>query len=1357
MMNRNKQQTLRPGMPMRELERWAEEHSVQHWLRASVDAVDKRNVPRADQYWLWMAREREVRLGEALTARTLGGARWRLRSDLCPRPVQLAVIETLLQAAEITRRGVAEEPARAARRRAPADPALLALYERLETARAEIRSAAAPRPLNVLGPISVELEDDPPIIRYVERVNALCGNNSEPEVRIELRPPAKGMPVLSCDCMTRPPTGRCSVVLAALDHALDLIGVPEQSDQAERIREILMQPPWAPTLRALDRSLPFSSASTAAGLDAAAPVGGAGHADERPCWLVENAEPDEYEDIPKLTPALCKPYKQRPGTNVGSCRWSQFEAALRHHHTAADQAAYDLLATDQHITGYSWMSADVADDALHLRALAELAGSPRVFRRGRGREGLPLTIRRSVLSLHWCKMVDGGVEVLARVVGRDVEPGEFVASVWGSPAGGLLALRDGEGLILVSATSAAVGLVKTLAKSGYRFPADALSSLLARLGAVARIVPVELDETLRGEQVESMLRPTARLAVGERGSLQVRFLVRPLAGGERYVPGLGDAEVYGELEQRRIFACRDLEQETEETRTLAAGVGLTAEQEAAPFAWVVDDHEAALEVVARLQEAGDEIAVEWLREERYHVAGTASPADLKIQVRKLEDWFKVGGELRLGSTLVPLEALLDAARHERGVVSVDGATWVRLDAALRRCLRSLADVVESGEERTSALRAPAIDAIAREAGATIRAPRAWNELLARVRQSADVDCAPPPGLRAELRPYQIEGQAWLSRSAVWSPGVCLADDMGLGKTVQTLALLLRRAELGPALVVTPTSVGFNWIRETKRFAPSLRVLTYRGRARKELLDNPGKGQLLVTSYQLVQRDIDQLAPIAFATVVLDESQAIKNPDTQRARAIRRLQSGLRVDLTGTPLENRLSELWSLFQVLAPGLLGSRQRFRERFVIPIERDADDERRRSLARLIRPFILRRTKSEVAPDLPPRTEIVVEVELSPAERRLYEETRGAALVALAGGTDEPNQQRFQVLAALTRLRQIACHPQLVAPHTRAGSAKLTELRTQLHELRAEGHRALIFSQFTRHLALVREALRADGIDCRYLDGSTPERRRRAEVDAFQSGQGDVFLISLKAGGTGLNLTAATYVFHLDPWWNPAVEDQATDRAHRIGQEHPVTVYRLVARDTVEESILALHDEKRKLVAGVLDGTGAAGALSTEDLVELLRAGAVGAPRRSGAEPVLEVKPLKPAPELKPTEGNNPPVTAGPRPEHGQDSRSPLLFEELDDAFATQLEREAAVGRTSPQTVAIYQRIGDRFFDYLADHLDVPPAAEEMLQWGERYAVAVRGREIEAPISDAQIVTTVARRMAKMVSVLSEDETID
>ena len=469
--------------------------------------------------------------------------------------------------------------------------------------------------------------------------------------------------------------------------------------------------------------------------------------------------------------------------------------------------------------------------------------------------------------------------------------------------------------------------------------------------------------------------------------------------------------------------------------------------------------------------------------------------------------------------------------------------------------------------------------------------------LERARTSRDAEITVPEALNAELRPYQVEGFRWLARLSTWAPGACLADDMGLGKTVQAIALLLHRP--GPALVVAPTSVGFNWLRELARFAPSLRARALRGAGRLDQLEDLGPPDVLVTSWDLLARDIDTLEKITFGTIVLDEAQAMKNPTTARARAAVRLDGAFRLALTGTPVENRVSELWSLFRVVAPGLLGSWDRFRERFLGPIERDGDHARRDALARLIRPFVLRRLKAMVAAELPPRTDVNVEVELSEEERRLYEATRIAAVASLQGA---PDQRRFQVLAALTRLRQAACHPRLLDPESDLPSAKLTRLRELIGELRAEGHRALVFSQFTRHLALVRDALSEDGVRLRYLDGETPEARRRAEVDAFQAGDGDVFLISLKAGGVGLNLTAASYVFHLDPWWNPAVEDQASDRAHRIGQTLPVTVCRLVATGTIEDRILALHAEKRELVAGLLDGTGDGGPLSVEELMGLL-----------------------------------------------------------------------------------------------------------------------------------------------------------
>ncbi len=419
--------------------------------------------------------------------------------------------------------------------------------------------------------------------------------------------------------------------------------------------------------------------------------------------------------------------------------------------------------------------------------------------------------------------------------------------------------------------------------------------------------------------------------------------------------------------------------------------------------------------------------------------------------------------------------------------------------------------------------------------------------------------------------------------------------------MQTLALLVHRAALGPALVIAPISVTPGWISEAARFAPGLRVLPYRGANREALLVDAKPGDLFVAGYGVVTRDADALAGVRFATLVLDEAHSIKNVATRRARAVGRLQADFRVALTGTPVENHLAELWSLFRVISPGLLGTWPQFRERFAAPIERDQSAERHAVLGRVLRPFILRRTKESVLPELPPLIELNRLVSLSAAERELYETARLAAANAITA-TQTPNE-RFAVLGWLTRLRRLSCHPRLFHDAWTGASSKLDAFMAVVDELRATGHRALVFSQFTDHLALVKEALVARGISTIYLDGSMSIDERARAVESFQGGDGDLFLISLKAGGTGLNLTAADHVIHLDPWWNPAVEDQATDRAHRIGQSRPVTVIRLIAQGTIEEAVLALHAEKRDLAERLLEGTDAVGRLSAEDLVELVR----------------------------------------------------------------------------------------------------------------------------------------------------------
>jgi SNF2 family DNA or RNA helicase len=552
--------------------------------------------------------------------------------------------------------------------------------------------------------------------------------------------------------------------------------------------------------------------------------------------------------------------------------------------------------------------------------------------------------------------------------------------------------------------------------------------------------------------------------------------------------------------------------------------------------------------------------------------------------------------------------------------------------------------------------------------------------------------------------------------AAWGVGACLADDMGLGKTVQALALLLSRGAQGPALVLAPTSVCFNWVRETQRFAPGLKPILFRPGDRMSTLAALGPNDVLISTYGLMLQEAAQLSEVRFATLVLDEAQAIKNPATRRARAARDLNADWRLALTGTPMENHLGELWSLFRVLTPGLLGSWEQFRDRFAAPIERNRDPVRLKALARVIRPFVLRRKKAEVAPELPARTEMKSLVTLSPAERRMYDDARLAAIAQLEGAVDDADaDKRFEVLAAITRLRQLACHPQLYDRTSQVPSSKLARFLELVDELRENGHRALVFSQFTSHLALAREALDARKIGYLYLDGQTPEAERANRVDAFQRGEAELFLISLKAGGTGLNLTAANYVLHLDPWWNPAVEDQATDRAHRIGQTQPVTVYRLVSKGTIEEAILALHDQKRDLVAGVLDGATAAARLSTEELLALIRAGE--------SAPELEVEDAED--EVAPASQAEASAAGGARVSLGVlgGQVEGLLFEK---------------GHYAAGTVASYRRAIDRFLEHVQRRLGdqaAPSTWAEVLACADGYLAVLDADPVTAGSSAPKV----------------------
>ena len=546
------------------------------------------------------------------------------------------------------------------------------------------------------------------------------------------------------------------------------------------------------------------------------------------------------------------------------------------------------------------------------------------------------------------------------------------------------------------------------------------------------------------------------------------------------------------------------------------------------------------------------------------------------------------------------QALASHADGELLMARLPGGAHVGLPwSRIRPILNTLGELYFL-ERVGNAIRLPSLDAARLaelEAGAQLR----WiggEKLRALGQRLAGFDgvqaVAPPRGLQASLRSYQLDGLAWMQFLREYGLAGILADDMGLGKTIQTLSHILLEKEAGrldrPALVVAPTSLMGNWQDEAARFAPALRVLLLHGADRAEHFSAMGSHDLVLTTYALLPRDEAALRQQAFHLLILDESQYIKNHRSKAAETAGLLSARHRLCLTGTPLQNHLGELWSQFHFLLPGLLGDEKQFNRDFRKPVERDGDGQRNAFLTRRIKPFLLRRTKDHVAKELPVKTEMLREVILAGAQRDLYETVRLAMdkkvrdAIALKGVA----RSQIVILEALLKLRQVCCDPRLVtvsgARKSAAPSAKLTELTAMLDELLDEGRKILVFSQFTSMLALIEDELRARGIEYALLTGQTVDRS--AQVKAFQSGKVAVFLISLKAGGVGLNLTAADTVIHYDPWWNPAVENQATDRAWRIGQEKPVFVYKLIAKATLEEKIQEMQRKKAALASAVLGG---------------------------------------------------------------------------------------------------------------------------------------------------------------------------
>lgn len=706
--------------------------------------------------------------------------------------------------------------------------------------------------------------------------------------------------------------------------------------------------------------------------------------------------------------------------------------------------------------------------------------------------------------------------------------------------------------------------------------------------------------------------PTLRLIPQERG-LKVELLVSPFPTTSNfYAPGEGPVEMICRRQQRLVRFVRDPESERQTAEAIIAECPQLAE--ATPdtlWSWTLEGA-ACYEFSLQLHPLGDRCHIQWPEEHRYLCRRTLSLGNVSLRTQSYQSWFALEGEARLDDSegTISLSELIQSATDKKRFVELSDGQVVALSESLRRQLEKLSrtgELINSEDGKTVHLKICRflVPFIGNELNqfATVGNSPEYTQWIRQYDEAMQINPATPKALKAVLRPYQREGFLWLSRLDQAHAGACLADDMGLGKTLQAISLMLARSHEGPCLVVAPTSVCANWINELQRFAPSLECSVFGTGNRSQTFKRLKAGQVLVTSYGLLQSENASFRKVHWRVAVLDEAQAIKNSHAKRSKAALAINADFRIVTTGTPVENNLTELWSIFNFILPGLLGSKESFQKRFAAPIEHDENHDAAQHLRNIVSPFLLRRRKDQVLAELPPKEDIDYPVELSADEKDFYNNLRLSILHDLDAHQESDNQRHIRVLAGITKLRLAVDHPSLVDGGANLPGSKLEAFMTLLRQVLANGHKVLVFSQFVKFLSIVSTTLDNAGISYEYLDGGQSTRERTAAVKNFQAGNVPVFLISLKAGGLGLNLTQADYVIHLDSWWNPAVENQASDRAHRLGQDKKVTIYHLQTAHTIEDKIKALHQRKRDLADQLLSESDTIKTKSLEELLRLLR----------------------------------------------------------------------------------------------------------------------------------------------------------
>ncbi|MDR2706254.1 MAG: DEAD/DEAH box helicase [Planctomycetaceae bacterium] len=887
--------------------------------------------------------------------------------------------------------------------------------------------------------------------------------------------------------------------------------------------------------------------------------------------------------------------------------------------------------------------------SLDANVLLMLVGHPLVFDNANPNNKIEVRQGKPVLEI--TKSAEGTLQITINPI-----PKEYLLEDKDNSSQKIVAQMEGKNICRVYVfDEVQLKAAKIISPNGLPVPKNKEDEISQLLEPLIGDFQINAGQTL--PQFTESLQNTETVESDSRIFLQMQFedddlfiepLVFPLGENSvAYFPANGSVTVFGEQEGRSVVAQRNFAEETQYLESLFNACPALNDAKKDGRQYIFHSLENTFSFLETLPNIDQEhIIVQWIKPEKYHVSSTASFRNFKLRLSGGTDWFEASGQLTVDHLSIDLQTLLKSLEDSpTRFVKINEKDYIALTKEFRRKLDEFR-ALTFHRGKTTAIHPLAVHSVEQtftewtdentkdsnksatliKSATAITTDAAWKKMLKRFRDAENYEPKLPKTFQGDMRDYQQDGFIWLAQLAAWGAGACLADDMGLGKTIQALALLLLRKNEGAALVVAPTSVCENWERETARFAPILNIKRIQAQTgastddykeeRAKMIKNATKGDVIVTNYSLMQIEQEHLKAKKFATIILDEAQAIKNADTARTQTAFSLSGDFRVVMTGTPIENHLGEFWSLFNFINPGFLGTRQEFERRYISVAsntnsssnrEEQQHDFARQYLKSLVRPFILRRTKSEVLSELPPKTEIRLDVELSKEEALLYETVRQEALRKIENAkADNVGTQHLKVLAELMRLRRTCCHSELVLPKDsgkKIPCSKLDLLEDVVREMLANNHKALVFSQFVDYLKLIAARLDEMNVTYQYLDGSMTQAKRQKAIDAFQGGESDLFLISLKAGGSGLNLTAADYVIHMDPWWNPAVENQATDRAHRIGQQRPVTIYRMITKGTIEEKIVELHQQKEALAQEILDGTDTPTKFSLEQLMNILK----------------------------------------------------------------------------------------------------------------------------------------------------------